>query len=454
MFSFKPQNVFLFFSLIFGTLFIFLTPPFQAADEFAHFFRAYQISEGNFFARKMNHQVGDFLPASLNKTTLPFGAIPFHPENKADRKEIFSLLHLPLAPHNRTFLDFRNTALYPPPTYLPQAIGIAAGRVFQLSPLILMYGARLFNFSVWTLLVFIAVKTSPVGKWLFAFLSLTPMSLFQAASVSADTFTNGISLLLVSFLLKLKSDPVDTVGKKELGILALLSFLLSVSKPGYLCLALLFFLIPRRKFIAPLGFFKSFVLVFTPGFLASLAWSLHGKGVFIPLRPIPNIFPDEQLHLILSHPAVFFSAIGNTIVSDFKFWAEQYVGGLGWLDVRLSWFAPALLFFFLIFTALTDENPSFSFSWKDKALLFFVITLNLLFIFFVQYLTFNAVGSDRIDAFYGRYLVPLAPPAFLLLYNHRVEAAFGEKFLLPWVLPLVTLVLLGDTVLALSNRYY
>lgn len=48
----KIENIFILFALLFGLLFVFVTPPFQSVDEQAHFFRAYGISSGQFVAHK------------------------------------------------------------------------------------------------------------------------------------------------------------------------------------------------------------------------------------------------------------------------------------------------------------------------------------------------------------------------------------------------------------------
>ena len=47
---FTAAKMFLPLAWIFGTLFALITPPFQVPDEFQHFYRAYQVSEGRLTA--------------------------------------------------------------------------------------------------------------------------------------------------------------------------------------------------------------------------------------------------------------------------------------------------------------------------------------------------------------------------------------------------------------------
>src|ERR1700685_264893 len=68
----EPQRVFPILALVFGLSLSFLTAPFQAPDEPAHFFRAYQISEGAFLPQYRDHRGGGELPASLAEVASRF----------------------------------------------------------------------------------------------------------------------------------------------------------------------------------------------------------------------------------------------------------------------------------------------------------------------------------------------------------------------------------------------
>ena len=89
-------------------------------------------------------------------------------------------------------------SIYSPVAYLPQAAAIAAGRAFGLHPLALMYLGRVANLMVWIALGYAAIRAAPdLGRPLLLLL-LMPMSIFQAASLSADATTNGLAALLAA----------------------------------------------------------------------------------------------------------------------------------------------------------------------------------------------------------------------------------------------------------------
>jgi hypothetical protein len=62
----KPQILFAILFLLFGLLYVFLTPPIYVADESAHFYRTYQVSEGNFVPENVGNESGGKIPKSLS----------------------------------------------------------------------------------------------------------------------------------------------------------------------------------------------------------------------------------------------------------------------------------------------------------------------------------------------------------------------------------------------------
>src|SRR5574341_1283290 len=242
-----PENAFILLGIIYGFLFLVMIPPFGVEDECNHFYRAFHVSEGNIIAKKYENRTGDFLPKSLGITTVSLSRIFPDPGSENKVKDLIPLLKLPLNPKDRDFIDFPNTAQYSPIPYMPQAIGIFIGRMFHLSPLMLMYLSRMFNLSLWLFLIYLAIRITPISKWLLFLLVLTPKSLYQAASVSSDCFTNGISVLSIAIFLLYAFKAGKILKKVDLFILFSLSLLLSFSKQIYFTILFMFLLIPIER---------------------------------------------------------------------------------------------------------------------------------------------------------------------------------------------------------------
>ena len=61
----KPEYIFILLGILFGTLFIFLVPPFQSPDEPVQFGKAVAISQGQFLSVRKDGVSGNYLPKSL-----------------------------------------------------------------------------------------------------------------------------------------------------------------------------------------------------------------------------------------------------------------------------------------------------------------------------------------------------------------------------------------------------
>jgi len=212
----KPELFFVCFASLFGLIFLILTPPFQVPDEINHFYKAYQVSEGKLLSVKHDDRVGGYIPTSLVKTTEPFLGLRWNKNAKTSFKTISEQFEIPLNPEEKTFVDFPNTSMYSPISYLPQAVSIRFLRSFSLSPLSLFYGARIFTLIFWILSIFLVIRLLPFHKWLFVLISLLPMSLFINMSLSADVASNIISFILIAYLLRMafSNGPIKR-GDKE-----------------------------------------------------------------------------------------------------------------------------------------------------------------------------------------------------------------------------------------------
>lgn len=242
-----PQYAFLAVALVFGLLMVVVTPPFQVPDEPSHLYRSYQVSELNIFKYK------DEVPQSLVQLSAMCNRMKFMAHEKTSKKEILALDSIKLNPDIRTYAESTNFTL----PYLPQAFGMFVGKVFKLGPLWLFYLGRLFNLLVSVLLVFMAIKTTPVLKWLFFLLGVMPMTLYQMASLSYDAMTISLSFLMIATVLNFALNETKAIRVMDLIMMFLIVIFLSAAKPPYYILAFTFLIVPVKK----LGSWIKFSLV-------------------------------------------------------------------------------------------------------------------------------------------------------------------------------------------------
>jgi len=449
----NPEKAFLRIGLIFGILFLLVVPPFQVPDEPNHFFRAYQLSEGEIIGEKQDNNAGGLLPKSLVDSMLLWSNLPFHPEQKTTSKQFIEALNIPLEPQKNTFVGFPNTVLYSPVAYLPQVLGIALGKLFYFSPIVLMYLGRITNLIVAVYITFLSIKITPAFKWVFFLLALTPMATFQRASLSADSLINSISILLLAIVFKYAFDLNKAkIGRCDIGVLFILSLLLSLSKQAYFLVPFLCFLIPPAKFGSQKKYWVVCSLLCLTSVIAWVFWSFVVKDVYVPLRPDVAI-ANEQARFVLSNPTKFAVIAFKDFNTSLTGYLKQFIGILGWLDTilpnALALSYPAVM----LFISVIDSHANVIVPLQAKLKGFAVWFTTVFLIYLLSYFTWTPVGQASIEGIQGRYFIPIAPLLFLLFYNRKISLNIRDSKI-DVVLVCYSLFALVISLIVLLDRYY
>jgi uncharacterized membrane protein len=450
----KPQNVLLLLGGLFGILFVFLTPPALVGDEPNHFFRAYQISEGVIIGEKREHLSGGWIPKSVllvNRRLV--GDIEMKPEVKFDTSLISEFLRLPLDEENKVFERFPNTVIYNPIPYAPQAVGILIGRLFKASPLVLIYLARIFNLLFFLGLAYLAIAVTPIHKWVFCLLSLTPTNVFQVASASVDAFTYGICFLTIAYFLSVALNKERKIKTIEIAKIFVLSLLAVLSKQAYVLLPLLFLMIPGWKFGSIRTRLISFFALMAVCVGSVAAWSAAVKPIFLPYRIDQPMSPEEQLRFILSAPLNYIWMVIREYGVNFWFYFKSFSGQLTWWDLYVPDFLPVVLFAVLVAFAVLDKDLNYVLPAWSKAIFLTILTGTAFIVATLLYMTWSPIRGSAIEGVQGRYFIPVAPLFFLLFYNKKVEWKLFDRYArkIVYLTVIVSLLITANSVI---KRYY
>lgn len=390
-----------------GTLpLVVLTPPFAVPDEPLHFDRAYQVSEGRFLAEVKDGVAGGMVPASLvalRRRFLHFpapGKVPDlvpHP-----LAETLAARAIPLAPARRAFVGFTGAAAYPPLAYLPQAAGIAIGRVFGAGPLVLLWLARLLNALTAVGLLSLAIGLMPFARLLALLCGLLPMAVFQYASASADGVVISGAFLVTA--LELRALARGRWRGWEVAATALLGLFVCSTKPVYaplLLIALPAALVPgqRRNQLLALA---AILLVAIGG---AGAWFWDNAGRLIAVNAQASL--HAQAGFVAAHPFGFLAAMAASLEKWFNSYLVAMIGLLGWWAISLPPFAYPLagIGFALGWLVAGRERVRIHpgvFAWW---VLMFAGAATLIML--AMYLDYSPVGGTLIIGVQGRYFVPL-----------------------------------------------
>ena len=354
---------------------------------------------------KHGNATGDYLSSSILEFVATFRPLRFNPDAKTSYSQILVSHEFQFNDHDRVFIGFSNAAIHPPLTYLPQALGMFLARQFSSSLLVTFYAGRCLNLVFATVLMFWAIRLTPIGKWTFTVLALTPMTVFLSASLSSDALTNGFSFLLIAYVLRCAAGPVRSLTRSNVLRLALLSCAVALSKQAYFLLPVCYLLIPVSRLGASRSYWIGFSVVMGATFLSVSTWAIILRGIYSPADAMVGMDPYLQLHFILTHPLEFAGAVLRT-VSQAPMYLQQYIGVLGWLDTRLPrWLVIAEL---ILIAVVCWQDTSLHLRFAQCLSAIGIATVVCATVMVIIYVTWEPVGSGVIHL-QGRYFIPVGP---------------------------------------------
>lgn len=313
-------------------------------------------------------------------------------------------------------MEFGNTALYSPVSYLPLSAGIRVANVFSDQVATLFYGGRWGNVIANFLLCIFALRLAPFGKRILFLIMTFPMTLQEMVSLTPDGFTISICLFFLAYILRLSygtsGDPenprIRKVTPLDMAALAVSSVVLSQIKIVYVILLLLLFMIPGSRFRTKRTalIFKGVTAVFA--LALNLLWLSTSSGFLVEFQP--GVDTPAQIDYVLSHIPVFYEVCARTLINSFASWTSTMTGStLGTLNISVTpivWLTATILFVAEITTC--RENRQDVHRW-DMLLLILTFLGGCALIMASLYAQWTPYRSPVIRGIQGRYFTPLLP---------------------------------------------
>jgi uncharacterized membrane protein len=410
--------------LLAGIAFAPIVPPLAGYDEPEHFARADQVSQGHLIASHRGNQLGGDLPVAmrndlvhvLRQVNLMFG---HHPNAPTSPASFLRQLGDPAARGPQTFVDFRSSAVYSPVPYAPASLLMAIGRALGASTMLLIYLGRLGSLLGTVALLALAARRVPTRATLLAAIALLPVTIVQAAMLSADGVTLALTLLELALALHLAATPRDEVSRGQLAEIAFATVALGFVKPPYILIALAF-AIPWRRHGTRVR--RAIGAAVASGFAAAAAWGAYASHVYIapalpvqltgtrPFAPFHDVDPHAQERYVLHHLVNFAFIIRSTVAT--------YPGRLTREAVAQVpfWTLPAAI---AILAAVPLAAALFArdaggdargdppvIGARGRVLLLGLAAVTFVGLMFLAYIGWNALAAPRVEAFQGRYLLP------------------------------------------------
>jgi uncharacterized membrane protein len=385
---------------------VFLTPPFQVPDESEHYFYARAIATGSILPQDLpNGGRGGFVTQADVELEAIFPSVTFHfhPEMKATPALFDQARHVGgadvLVP-----AGYSGAAVYPPLAYAVPALAMWGADALGLRRLQAFYAGRLANALLFIAAIAAAIWIAPTGRPAFAFIFLLPMSLYQAASLSADVPAFALTAIICALLVRAALTP--SPAESRLWPIAILIAILATIKSPLIALtvplAVLGWRVSARAALLPALAAVGVWLAWTYGFVLTDAFDAR-------LKTIPGgVSARDQVHFLLSHPLSIIPIAIETLRQKTITYVASGIGVFGAFDTPLAlWFyLLALASGLAAFTCSAVSEPvkvsrPFRFTLAASG----VIATAL--IFGALYLTWTPVGSGLVLGVQGRYFIPV-----------------------------------------------
>lgn len=235
-----PSYEVLFTVMIFvlGLIFMVVIVPLSPPDEQYHYEASLQVS--NYMMFKENH-------LEINKAYLNYSYLYGHYNVSGGYIRFINDINLPLDLSSKTVVITSDIAESVKICYIPQAFAITLCRLLGVNVLKTFYAGRLASLVMYCACAYVAIKNTPIHKFLFGVILSMPMFVQTASSYTYDTFIICASVLLLAFFLKWRySETEIKIWEYVLVLLCCLG--LAQLKFIYGFLSLIFIFVPYKKF--------------------------------------------------------------------------------------------------------------------------------------------------------------------------------------------------------------
>ncbi len=403
--------------LCFGLFNVFLTPMVDVCDESEHFWRSEITSQGVLvpeYKTIPNSNQSGYQTISALRDLYPNTGSTVFETDWDDRPINFTPSY--------TSSAFSQNPFY---GYLAQAVGISLAKLLDLNNVWMLWLGRLCNLILYASICAFAVKKSPAFKPQLLIVACLPLALYQAASLSIDSFVNASSLLTIAYFLYMYASPKESLTYKHAAVFFVLATVGGLTKVTYLALAFLIFFVPKINFKNKNDYlFSRFGILII--ILITLLWSIgyanpvlenSWRGAYFIQN---HVDAKEQIMYVINHKDHAFRILSQLPASVFTV-IEGYFSFANLPPYSSRLLAYLYAVFFGVVAFLYPNNIKIN--NKTRWGVFLVFLIIYLGIIGVQYLTWCSVGLPYISGIFGRYFIPLLSliPIFLTLNNEKTH---------------------------------
>ena len=385
-------------------------PSFMSPDEFDHVKRAYGLSQGQIVLESPAQQSsGVWVDTGLLQYIGTCCSAWMKNRNHKFSADEIAAASTVKWTGEKIFSPAPGTGYYFPLIYTPQAVGLALGKMLDLTVDTSYRLARLLSLVTAIILLLWAVFLYEPPQLTVAFFMM-PMTLFQLASASLDGVSSTMAVLAISIFLKI----VTQKYRLSIGLTVVFGMVifLIISSRVYLfpLLALPFtaYFATRQKALLTTG---------TASTLAVFIWLTIAITSTNDTRVSTGASTSTIIHYYAVNPLTYLKVLYDTLSEPnyIGLHFKTFIGHLGWFDTPLPSKTYSILSIVLaLITIATFTSVNITKHFIARFLLFCCSIISFMLVFFALLVTWNQHPALHIEGIQGRYFLV---PVILLAYS-------------------------------------
>lgn len=435
------EKIIISFLIPVGMMYAFFLAPSYVPDEHAHIWKALEISQGKLITTK--DEKGDAMES-----------IPtFFEENRIPKLTTYGEFNEAIREKTdyNDFVEVENPAkAYAPILYIASAFAFWLAKIIGLNGIMAIYLARLFNFIIFLIFSYLAIKLIPTGKWIIATILFFPITLQQAVSISADSILNSLALFYLCYTLYVckKADKIN-IWQKIMYVI--IGIIISISKIVYIPLVGISLLLIGNKKINKKEKGIFITISISLAIIFGILWFLFMQtyaGSDNTYNELNQVDLKGQVINIIKNPKILFVVIYNTIKDGL--YLDSAIGNyMGWLNIETANIVIYTFIMLFILSPFLEKGEVEYNKWeKIWGLLIYIGTY--LLIILAAYLSWTTVGKDTVMGVQGRYFIPVMALPMLCLCNKERYLKFNNIKL---IMPIIYLVLNVITIIDIAKFF-
>ncbi len=418
----KTERMFLAIAGLFGTILMILLPVRVAPDETKHAMTSYKISD---WILQVNKPSDDFF--YMRQCDVDMFANDWNLEWDPSLQSYEEYYEKILATNENTELvqmDLSMGLNASELAYTFSSLGITVGRLIGCNAFMTLMLGRIFNFIMYLLLIYYAIKMIPIGKQLMATIALFPVALQQGMSYSYDSPIIATCLFLTACAIHFYYQGLEGIKHKKIFCLIWLLFAIFIAyvkSHAYIFVSLLSVIAILKHF----GYLNKTVMKWIYRIILGIVLLILIICLWDKFIGIPQLLAEDStaeiysFAWVINHPYQTVCLYLNTFIQLGSFYYTTMISAaLGWLNLMMPYKVLFVYSCILVFNLVKRENEKYEVDSVLRFFLFGAFVVTLLCIMLGLLTGWTPVGQGTVGGVQGRYLIPVV---FLLLIAFRIN---------------------------------